>query len=337
MNITRRQFAVGCGAGLLVCQNALASPTTSPQNSAAPDKAATNNAVPNKTTLDKTAPDKIAPNKPAQNPLIKLKTGNLIPALGMGTWKLAQGVRPIEQEEEALQTGLDLGMKLIDTAELYGSGLAEEMVGRVIAGRRNKTYIVSKIMPAHAGNANDIRTACQNSLARLGIAKMDLYLLHWRGGLSNLKTVVDTFEELKAEGAFTDWGVSNFSVADMEDLFAISNGEKCATNQVEYSLLDRQIERDLMPWSIKNAMPIMAYSPLGSGKGGLLQNTTLQEIAKKHAVSAAAVAISWTMRNNFTISIPQTGQANHMRENAAALGLHLDADDLEKLDKAFPI
>lgn len=322
MNITRRQFAVGCGASLAVCQNALASQTTTPQNSAA---------------ANKTTPDKTAPNKPAQTPLIKLKTGNLIPALGMGTWKLAQGVRPIEQEEQALQTGLDLGMKLIDTAELYGAGLAEEMVGRVIAGRRDKTYIVSKIMPAHASNASDIRTACQNSLARLGIAKIDLYLLHWRGGLSNLKTVVDTFEELKAEGAFTDWGVSNFSIADMEDLFAIPNGEKCATNQVEYSLVDRQIERDLMPWSIKNAMPIMAYSPLGSGKGGLLQNTTLQEIAKKHAVSAAAVAIFWTMRNNFTISIPQTGSPAHMRENAAALGLHLDEDDLEKLDQAFPI
>lgn len=322
MNITRRQFAVGCGAGLLVCQNALASQTTTPQNSAA---------------ANKTTPDKTAPNKPAQNPLIKLKTGNLIPALGMGTWKLAQGVRPIEQEEQALQTGLDLGMKLIDTAELYGAGLAEEMVGRVIAGRHDKTYIVSKIMPAHASNASDIRTACQNSLARLGIDRIDLYLLHWRGGLSNLKTVVDTFEELKAEGAFTDWGVSNFSIADMEDLFAIPNGEKCATNQVEYSLVDRQIERDLMPWSIKNAMPIMAYSPLGSGKGGLLQNTTLQEIAKKHAVSAAAVAIFWTMRNNFTISIPQTGSPAHMRENAAVLGLHLDEDDLEKLDQAFPI
>lgn len=322
MKMTRRQFAVGCGASLAVCQNALASQTTTPQNSAA---------------ANKTTPDKTAPNKPAQNPLIKLKTGNLIPALGMGTWKLAQGARPIEQEEQALQTGLDLGMKLIDTAELYGAGLAEEMVGRVIAGRRDKTYIVSKIMPAHAGNANDIRTACQNSLARLGIAKMDLYLLHWRGGISNLKTVVDTFEELKAEGAFTDWGVSNFSIADMEDLFAIPNGEKCATNQVKYSLVERTIERDLMPWSIKNAMPIMAYSPLGSGKGSLLQNPTLQEVAKKHAVSAAAVAIFWTMRNNLTISIPQTGQANHMRENAAALGLHLDKDDLEKLDKAFPI
>lgn len=327
MNITRRQFAVGCGAGLLVCQNVLASQTNAPQNSAAA----------NKTTENKTAPDKTAPNKPAQNPLIKLKTGNLIPALGMGTWKLAQGVRPIEQEEQALKTGLDLGMTLIDTAELYGAGLAEEMVGRVIAGRRDKTYIVSKIMPAHATNANDIRTACQNSLARLGIAKMDLYLLHWRGGLSNLKTVVDTFEELKAEGAFTDWGVSNFSIADMEDLFAIPNGEKCATNQVEYSLVERQIERDLMPWSIKNAMPIMAYSPLGSGKGSLLQNTMLEEIAKKHAVSAAAVAIFWTMRNNFTLSIPQTGSPAHMRENAAALGLHLDEDDLEKLDQAFPL
>ena len=303
MDITRRQFAIACGAAFML------GPTISARTQATAIK----------------------------NPPIRLKTGRIIPTLGMGTWTLAAGKRPLEQEEEALATGLDLGMNLIDTAELYSSGKAEEMVGRVIKKAGTKPYVVSKVMPSHATKAEDIRNACKNSLQRLGLKQMDLYLLHWRGGISNLKTVVDTFEELKSEGSIVDWGVSNFSINDMNDLFSLEKGDQCATNQVEYSLVDRSIEGGLLDWSKNNAMPIMAYSPLGSGKTPLLQNAVLKDIAQKHHMTAAAIAIGWTIRNNFTISIPQSGSPAHCRENSAALSLHLDEEDLAKLDKAFPI
>lgn len=267
---------------------------------------------------------------------VRLPDGSSAPALGMGSWRLGQGRRPIAQEEEAMRTGLSLGMTLIDTAEMYGSGASEEMIGRVIAGRRSEVFLVSKVLPSNATTARGIRNACASSLKRLGTDHLDLYLLHWRAQVRDLALVVDTFEELKRDGHIRRWGVSNFDISDMEELFAVAGGKGCATNQVEYSLTSRGIEGDLIPWSRKHGVPLMAYSPLGSD-GGLLRNAALGEVASKHGVTPAAVAIAWTLRDGSTISIPESGSATHIRENARAATLSLDAQDLAVLDRAFPV
>jgi predicted oxidoreductase len=180
-------------------------------------------------------------------PRVQLPDGSPVPALGQGSWHLAQGRHPASEEEEALRTGISLGLALIDTAELYGDGRAEEMIGHVIAGQRGKVFLVSKVLPDHA-TASGIRQACAGSLARLGTDYLDLYLLHWRGGASDLSVVVDTFETLRAYGRIRRWGVSNFLVADMEDLYRVRGGDGCATNQVRYNLKNRSIERNLLPW-----------------------------------------------------------------------------------------
>ena len=267
-------------------------------------------------------------------PTVELPHGGSAPALGQGSWHLAQGRHPAAEEEEALQTGISLGMTLIDTAEVYGQGRAEEMVGRVIAGQRDKVFLVSKVAPSHA-TATGIREACAASLGRLGTDHLDLYLLHWRGGVSDLSVVVDSFEALRAEGRIRRWGVSNFRVADMEDLFRVRGGDACAANQVRYSLTDRSIERDLLAWCERHGVPIMAYSPLGSGNA-LLRSPALAGVAERHESNPAAVALAWTIRSGHVISIPESGSAAHVRQNAAALSLRLTAQDLGDLDRAFP-
>jgi len=267
---------------------------------------------------------------------IKLPDGSSIPVLGMGTARLASGRHPIEQEEAALKSGLQLGMPLIDTAEIYSNGISEQMVGRVIEGNRDKVFVVSKIAPRNASSAKDIRHACQRSLQHLNSDYMDLYLLHWRAG-ENLQTVVSTFEALKVGGKIRHWGVSNFSVADMQELFAINGGNNCAVNQVRYSLLDRSIEASgLLAFSIENKIPLMAYTPLGRG-GDLLKNPTLNQVAQKHQVSAAVVAIAWTLRSGNVICIAESGNSQHIRENSAAQWLVLDKEDLAQLDSAFAL
>ena len=267
-------------------------------------------------------------------PVVQLPQGGTAPALGQGTWHLAQGRHPEAEEEQALQTGLSLGMTLLDTAELYGAGRAERMVGHLVAGRRDQVFIVSKVLPNHATRSG-IREACTASLARLGTDHLDLYLLHWRGGVGDLHPVVETFEALRQEGRIRRWGVSNFSVPDLEELMRVPYGDACAVNQVRYGLDQRGIERDLVPWCSRHRMPIMAYSPLGSG-GGMLRNAGLGRVAARLGVSPAAVAIAWTMRNGQTISIPESGSPDHVRENAAALNLRLTTQDLAELDQAFP-
>jgi len=267
---------------------------------------------------------------------LRLRDGSNVPALGMGSWRLGQGRRPVEQEEEAMRVGLSLGMTVIDTAEMYGGGDSEEMIGRVIAGRRSEVFLVSKVLPFNATTAHGIRQACARSLQHLNTDYLDLYLLHWRAQVKDLALVVDAFEALKREGRIRRWGVSNFSVSDMEELYQVENGQSCATNQVSYSLSDRGAERELIPWSQQNQMPLMAYSPLGSD-GRLLKNPTLAEVATKHGVNPAAVAIAWTIRNGFTLSIPESGSAAHIRENARAATLILDDQDLAALDRAFPV
>lgn len=266
-------------------------------------------------------------------PRVQLPDGSRVPALGMGSWRLARGRHAASQEEEALRTGISLGMTLIDTAEMYGDGRAEQMIGRVIAGQRDKVFLVSKVLPKHA-TASGIRQACKASLARLRTEYLDLYLLHWRLAGVDLGVVVRTFESLRAEGHIRRWGVSNFRVADMEDLYRVRGGDACTTNQVRYNLRDRRIERDLLPWCDRHSVPIMAYSPLGGGE--LLGNAALIRVAERHQCSPAAIALAWTIRSGHVISIPESGSPAHVRQNAVAQSLRLTALDLDELNQAFP-
>jgi len=267
-------------------------------------------------------------------PSVQLPDGSRVPALGQGSWHLAAGRHPASEEEEALRIGISLGLTLLDTAEIYGNGRAERMIGRVIAGQRDQVFLVSKVWPSHA-TAPGIRQACTASLARLGTDYLDLYLLHWREGVSDLGVVVHTFEGLRAEGHIRRWGVSNFAVADMEDLYRVPGGDACATNQVRYNLTDRRIERDLLPWCNQHHVPIMAYSPLGRG-GDLLRNPALVRVAGRHQSSPAAIALAWTIRSGRVMSIPESGSPAHVRQNAAALSLRLTDLDLDELNQAVP-
>ncbi len=267
----------------------------------------------------------------AAGPTVKLPDGTLAPALGQGSWHLGQGRHPDAVEEEALRTGLTLGMTLIDTAEVYGGGRSEQLVGRVIAGQRERVFLVSKVPPHHTAG-NGVARACQASLARLGTDHLDLYLLHWRGG-ENLAGVVAAFEELRAAGKIRAWGVSNFNVRDMEELFRIPHGDRCATNQVLYNLGSRGIERDLLPWCARRGMPVMGYTPLGNN---LVRDPVLARIGAAHGCTAAAVALAWAIRGGNVIAIPESGSPAHVRENAVALSLALTPQELQTLDAAHP-
>jgi len=220
---------------------------------------------------------------------VKFHDGTIVPALGQGSARLAQGRHPETVEEEALRTGLSLGMTLIDTAEIYGSGRSERLIGRVIAGQRDRVFLVSKVWPNHV-TGNGIARACEASLARLGIDHLDLYLLHWPSRDADLSSVVAAFEILRAAGKIRAWGVSNFKVSDMEDLFHVPHGDRCATNQILYNVGSRAIEHDLLPWCEQRGMPVMAYTPLGGES--LLRDPTLTRIGAAHGCSAAAVALA---------------------------------------------
>jgi diketogulonate reductase-like aldo/keto reductase len=260
--------------------------------------------------------------------------GRSVPALGQGSWHLAQGRHPEAVEEEALRTGLSLGMTLIDTAEGYSNGRSEELVGRAIAGQRNHVFLVSKVDHMTTGDA--IMRACNASLVRLGTDYLDLYLAHWRERGTDLSIIVTAFESLRMAGKIRAWGVSNFNVSDMKQLFHIPHGDRCATNQVRYNLRDRGIENGLLPWCQQHGMPVMAYSPLGGLGASLVQDPTLASIAAAHGCSAAAVALAWTIRSGNVIAIPEAGSAAHVRENAVALSLTLTPNELQTIDAAYP-
>ncbi len=264
---------------------------------------------------------------------VKFRDGTVVPALGQGSWRLAQGRHPEAVEEEALRTGLSLGMTLIDTAELYSNGRSEELIGHVIAGQRDRVFLVSKVLPEHV-TGNGIARACEASLTRLGTDHLDLYLLHWRRWVTNLSSVVKAFESLRAAGKIHAWGVSNFNVNDMEDLFRVPHGDRCATNQVLYNVGSRGIEYDLLPWCEQHGMPVMAYTPLGGAS--LLRDPTLARIGAAHGCSASAVALAWAIRSGNVIAIPESGSAAHVKENAIALSLTLTPQELETLDAAHP-
>ena len=281
------------------------------------------------------APDAAASVNSGTKRTVKFRDGNIVPALGQGSWHLAQGRHPAAEEEEALRTGLSLGMRVIDTAEVYSNGRSEELIGRVIAGRRDDVFLVSKVLPSHV-TGDGMARACEASLARLGTDHLDLYLLHWRNGIGDLSGVVTGFENLRSAGKIRAWGVSNFAARDMEDLFQAPQGDHCATNQVHYNLGDRSIEGDLLPWCERHGMPVMAYSPLGGPGADLLRDPTLQRIGDAHGCSAAAIALAWTIRSGNVMAIPESGSVAHVKENAVAFSLKLTPQELQALDTAHP-
>ena len=257
------------------------------------------------------------------------KSGKQVPALGQGTWHLGEGEHDRSQEVAALREGIQLGMTLIDTAEMYGEGVAEEIVGEAIKGRRDRVFLVTKVYPHHASRS-ELPKACERSLKRLGVDAIDLYLLHWRGR-TPLSETVEAFQRLRAAGKIRNWGVSNFDVDDMEELSA----DDCAANQVLYNLGKRGIEFDLLPWCQEREMPLMAYSPLGQG-GRLLKSKTLAAVAKQHNATSAQIALAWVLRQPRVIAIPKAGEVEHVRSNASAAEIELTKDDLAALDAAFP-
>jgi diketogulonate reductase-like aldo/keto reductase len=264
---------------------------------------------------------------------IKFRDGTIVPAIGEGSATIGQGRRAAADEEEAMRTGLSLGMTLIDTSGNYGNGRSEELIRRVIAGQRDRVFLVSKV-EANEVRADAMARACEASLSRLGTDHLDLYLLHWPTPNAKFSKAVAGFESLRAAGKIRAWGVSNFTVPQMEDLFRIPQGDRCATNQVFYNLGGRSIERDLLPWCERHSMPVMAYSPLGSLGASLLGDPILGRIAAAHACSAAAVALAWTIRSGNVIAIPESGSVGHVKENAVALSLELTLQELQTLDAA---
>ncbi len=262
----------------------------------------------------------------------RLPSGVDVPVLGQGTWKMGEDKSLRVDEIAALRLGVDLGMVLIDTAEMYASGRAEEIVAEAIAGRRDEIFLVSKVLPSNASRA-DVARACEQSLKRLKTDRLDLYLLHWRSGVPLAETVA-AFETLKAEEKILGWGVSNFDVDDMDELAAVHGGQFVQTNQVLYNLGARGIEHDLLPRSAKDGVPLMAYSPVG--QGGLTRDRRLAAIADRHSATPAQIALAFVLRHPTVIAIPKATGASHVRDNRAALDIALTQADLYELDGIFP-
>jgi len=264
-------------------------------------------------------------------PTISLPGGEAVAALGQGTWHMGESAGKRAQEIAALRAGLDLGMSLIDTAEMYAGGVAEEIVGEAFAGRRDEIFIVSKVLPENATRRGTI-AACERSLKRLKTDRIDLYLLHWRGGPALADTLA-AFATLINDGKIRHWGVSNFDADDMEELWEL-DGDGCATNQVLYNLSRRSIEYDLVPACRKRRIPIMAYSPIEQGR--LLRHAALKDIASRHDATPAQIALAWLLQQDGTIVIPKSATLARIRENRDSVGIQLDDADIAALDRAFP-
>lgn len=265
-------------------------------------------------------------------PTTPLPSGEPVPVFGLGTWMMGESEKKRGEEIAALRLGLDLGATLIDTAEMYGDGEAEEIVGEAIAGRREGLFLVSKVLPEHASRKDTV-AACERSLKRLRTDRIDLYLLHWRGS-TPLEHTIEGFVQLQREGKVRHWGVSNFDTDDMEELLALPGGDRCVVNQVLYNLKRRRIEYDLVPFCQAHNIPIMAYSPIEQGR--LLGAAALKEVAERHNATTAQVALAWLLGKPGTIVIPKATNPGHVRENVSALDLRLTDDDLAVLDRAFP-
>jgi diketogulonate reductase-like aldo/keto reductase len=263
---------------------------------------------------------------------LTLKSGDKVPVLGLGTWRMGERRSERAAEIAAIRLGLDLGVRLVDTAEMYGEGGAEEMLAEALAGRRDKVFLVSKVYPHNASRKGAI-AACERSLKRLKTDRLDLYLLHWRGSVPLTETV-EAFEILRRNGKVRQWGVSNLDQGDMDELSKVTNGSNCAANQVLYHLGSRGIEWVLLPGCQKAGIVVMAYSPLGQGP--LLRKPALKKVAEKHHTNPAAVALAWVLRQPGVITIPKAVRPEHVRANLKALEVKLDAEDLAALDAAFP-
>jgi len=263
---------------------------------------------------------------------VALPSGEHIPMLGQGTWHMAENPLNRTKEVDALRLGIDLGMNLIDTAEMYADGGAERLVGEAIKGRRDEVFLVSKVLPQN-GTRHGTVAACNRSLARLGVNEIDLYLLHWRG-LIPLEETIDAFETLVGAGKIRYWGVSNFDVGDMQDLVDLPDGANVVADQVLYNLEHRGIEYDLLPWCQRSGVPIIAYSPIEQGR--VLGHVTLKTIATRLGATPAQVALAWVLRRDGVCAIPQSGKREHVRDNRGALDVRLTPQDLAELDESFP-
>ena len=280
---------------------------------------------------------------------IVLPDDERVPVLGQGTWRMGENKRAHADEVAALRLGIDLGMTLIDTAEMYGEGGAEKVVADAIEGRRDRVFIVTKVYP-HNASHTELPKACERSLKRLRIETIDLYLLHWREKTPPLEETVEAFEKLRTAGKIKRWGVSNFDVDDMDELFAIENGRNCATNQVLYNLENREIEFDLLPFlhqqsALNHQLVLMAYSPVGHGRG-LLENRIVRNIAERDDATPAQVALAWVLRHQDppsdgfaaakVIVIPKASNEKHVREKARSIDIKLTKEDFAELDREFP-
>jgi diketogulonate reductase-like aldo/keto reductase len=262
---------------------------------------------------------------------VTLRDGERVPALGQGTWHMGEDRRRAADEAAALRLGIELGMTLIDTAEMYGSGVAEELIANAAQGVRDSLFIVSKVYPHNASRAGVV-AACERSLKRLATDRIDLYLLHWRGTIPLAETL-DGFQQLQRDGKIRHYGVSNFDRADMAEWVALKGGDTVAVDQVLYNLAHRGPEWDLVPWCREHRVAVMAYTPLGAGR--MLANRGLGEVARRRNATAAQIALAWLLRQESTIVIPKATRPEHVRENRGALGIHLTEEELAALDRTF--
>lgn len=263
---------------------------------------------------------------------IPLSSGQAIPVLGMGTWRMGENSQHRQSEIDALRHGLDLGFSLIDTAEMYGEGGAEEVIAEALANRRSEAFLVSKVYPHNASRQGAI-AACERSLKRLNTDYLDLYLLHWRGSVP-LSETLEAFQTLQQAGKIRSYGVSNFDLEDMAEAASLEGGEAIALNQVLYNLSRRGVEWNVLPWCRQHSMPVMAYSPIEQGR--LLDNGALKDIARSRGVTIAQIAIAWLLHQENVVAIPKSSRIEHVEENYAALALALSAEELATLNKAFP-
>ena len=270
--------------------------------------------------------------------MVTLRNGIQVPALGLGTWFLGEKKAAREQELESLRAGISAGMTLIDTAEMYGNGKAEKLVKEAIAeNKRENLYLVSKVLPNHAGR-HQLEQALDESLKRMGVEYLDLYLYHWRGSYPLEETVAE-LERVKKAGKIKDWGVSNFDIDDMEELWLVPGGRNCLVNQVLYHTGSRGIEYSLLPWMRKHDVALMSYCPLaqaGTLKRGILNNPVLKEIAQKHNATVEQIMLAWNIRDGHTIAIPRSGKAEHTLLNAGVDKIQLTEEDYKAIDQAYP-
>jgi diketogulonate reductase-like aldo/keto reductase len=264
--------------------------------------------------------------------MVRLPAGEEIPAFGIGTWRMGEKRSLREREIAAIKLGVDLGVRLIDTAEMYGEGVAESLVAEAIAGRRDDIFLVSKVYPHNASRRGAI-AACERSLQRLRTDRLDLYLLHWRGS-APLEETVAAFEKLRSAGKIRHWGVSNLDLADMKELMSVPNGSQVATNQVLYNLQRRGIEWHLLPWLREHRVPIMAYSPIEQGR--LLRESRLAALAARSGITAAQLALAWLLAKDDVVVIPKSSDPQRLKEDCAALDVRLSPEQLAELDAIFP-